>query len=86
MFDGSIVVDIVGAVVYDESFGYANIDFRVPHNRFTRFRLASVSKALTDAAVSLRVLQNCLWISRPVRRRLILTVATPYWPRLASTM
>jgi len=57
MFDGNIIVDIGGDVVYERSFGYAQVEQQVPNNAATRFHLASVSKTITDAAVA-RMLQG----------------------------
>lgn len=52
MFDGTVLVDIAGEIVYRRSFGYANYELNVRHDADTRFRIASVSKGLTDAAVA----------------------------------
>lgn len=52
MFDGTILIDIGGEVVFEQSFGYAHSEHAVRHDVRTRFRIASVSKALTDAAVA----------------------------------
>lgn len=52
MFDGIVLVDIGGEIVYERTFGRANYEFDVAHTRETRFRIASVSKSITDAAVA----------------------------------
>jgi CubicO group peptidase (beta-lactamase class C family) len=52
MFDGFILVDIGGQHSFENSYGYAQAEYNIRHNQFTRFHLASVSKAITDAAVA----------------------------------
>ena len=48
----SVSVGINGKVVWSEGFGYADMENRVPVSKETRFRLGSVSKMLTIAAVA----------------------------------
>lgn len=55
MFDGTVLVDIGGEIVYEKSFGYASYELGVRHDVITRFRIASVSKALTDAAFAVLI-------------------------------
>ena len=57
MFDGTVLVDVGGEVVYERSFGYAHYELGVRHEADTRFRIASVSKTLTDAALA-RLIQR----------------------------
>ncbi len=52
MFDGRVVIDIGGEVVYERSFGLAHYELGLPHQPETRFRIASVSKLVTDVAVA----------------------------------
>jgi len=52
MFDGAVLVDIGGTVVYRKTFGYANYELGVRHTPQHRFRIASVSKAVTDTAMA----------------------------------
>lgn len=66
MFDGSVLVDIGGDTVYDRSFGFAHAEFRVQHNDDTRFHLASVSKALTDAAVAKMIAGGIFTMETPL--------------------
>ncbi len=66
MFDGSVLVDVAGEVVYRRSFGFANYEHRVVHDPDTRFRIASVSKTVTDAAVAALVQQGKLTVDTPL--------------------
>ena len=66
MFDGSILVDIGGSQRYQKSYGYAQIEFAVRHTDETRFHLASVSKAITDAAVAKMIEQGVISLDTTV--------------------
>ncbi|MEM9530555.1 MAG: serine hydrolase domain-containing protein [Pseudomonadota bacterium] len=52
MFDGSILIDVGGEVVFERSFGRASYEQDARHGPETRFRIASVSKMLTDVAMA----------------------------------
>ena len=49
----SITVTIKGKVVWSEGFGYADLEQDVPVTPETKFRVGSISKSLTSAAVGL---------------------------------
>lgn len=66
MFDGVVLVDIGGTVVYRQSFGYANYELGVPHTPQHRFRIASVSKAVTDTAIARLVEAGTLQLDTPI--------------------
>ena len=70
MFDGTVLVDIGGEVVYERSFGYAHYELGVRHDSRTRFRIASVSKTLTDAAVAILIQRGELALNAPLGRYL----------------
>jgi CubicO group peptidase (beta-lactamase class C family) len=70
MFDGTIVVDVAGEVVYRRSFGRAQHEFGVSHDERTRFRIASVSKTLTDAAFAVLIQRKLLALDTPLARYL----------------
>jgi D-alanyl-D-alanine carboxypeptidase len=50
-FNGSILVQRRGRVVYEQSFGLANRNFAVPNANDTRYRIASITKAFTAVLV-----------------------------------
>lgn len=60
MFDGCVLVDVAGEVVYERSFGFAHYELGISHDPSTRFRIASVSKTLTDAAIGSLIEQGVL--------------------------
>lgn len=68
MFDGTVLVDRAGEVLYESSFGYASYELGVRHSRQTRFRIASVSKSLTDTAFAVLIDQGKLTLDDPLSR------------------
>jgi CubicO group peptidase (beta-lactamase class C family) len=70
MFDGTILVDIAGQTVYERSFGYAQVEQKIRHTADTRFRLASVSKVLTDAAIAKMIENGVFALDTPIGRYL----------------
>ncbi len=64
----SVAVGIDGRIVWAEGFGYADVENRVPVWEQTKFRIGSVSKPLTAAAVGLLVEQRKLDLDVPVQR------------------
>ena len=64
----SVAVAVDGDVVWSEGFGYADVENRVPVTPVTRFRIASISKPLTAAAIGLLVEQGRLDLDAPVQR------------------
>lgn len=64
----SIAVGIQGEIVWSEGFGYADLEQQVPVTRETKFRVGSVSKSLTAAALGLLYEQGKLDLDAPVQR------------------
>lgn len=52
MFNGSVIVDIGGKTVFRRDYGFANYENCIPLSVDSIFRIASVSKNMTDAALS----------------------------------
>ena len=48
----AIAVSVDGATVWSEGFGYADLEHRVPMSRSVKFRVGSISKSMTAAAVA----------------------------------
>lgn len=63
----SIAVAVNGDVVWEEGFGYADLENRVAVRPETRFRIASISKSLTAAAVGLLHQEGRLDLDAPVQ-------------------
>jgi CubicO group peptidase (beta-lactamase class C family) len=64
----SIAVGIQGEIVWSEGFGHADLEQQVPVTRDTKFRIGSVSKSLTAAALGLLYEQGKLDLDAPVQR------------------
>src|ERR1051325_4239916 len=63
-----VAVAIDGTLVWSEGFGYADAARKRPVTRATQFRIGSVSKPLTAAAVALLYEQRKLDLDAPVQR------------------
>ena len=50
-FNGSILVAENGKVIYKKSFGMANLEWKIPNQPDTKFRIASITKQFTAALV-----------------------------------
>ena len=57
-----------GVVLWSEGFGWADLEQQVPVTPLTRFRVGSVSKSLTSAALGLLVQEGRLDLDAPVQR------------------
>ncbi len=64
----SVAVGIDGEIVWAEGFGYADVEQRVPVWEETKFRIGSVSKPVTAAAVGLLVEHGKLDLDAPVQQ------------------
>lgn len=64
----SIAVAVHGEIVWEEEWGLADVEDGTPVDRGTRFRIGSISKALTSAAVGLLYEQGRLDLDAPVQR------------------
>ncbi len=71
----SVAVGVGGELVWSQGFGFADAENRSPVTPETKFRIGSVSKSLTAAAVGLLVEQRQLDLDAPVQRYV------PYFPR-----
>ncbi|GAB5554455.1 MAG: hypothetical protein Sapg2KO_40460 [Saprospiraceae bacterium] len=50
-FSGCILITENGKVIFENCFGYANQSFKVPNEKRTKFKIGSVSKQFTAAAI-----------------------------------
>jgi len=64
----SIAVAVDGETVWAEGFGWADVERRAPVTPLTRFRLGSVSKTLTAAAIALLYERGRIDLDAPVQR------------------
>lgn len=59
-FNGVILIAEKDEILFEQGFGMANYELAVPNGPETRFRIGSISKGFTDAAVGLLVAQGKL--------------------------
>lgn len=52
-FMGSVLVAQQGKILLDKGYGYANLEWQIPNSPTTKFRLGSVTKQFTAAAILL---------------------------------
>jgi len=64
----SVTVAIDGKIIFSEGFGYADLEQRVPVWPTTKFRIGSVSKPLTAAALVKLVEQGRLDLDAPIQK------------------
>jgi CubicO group peptidase (beta-lactamase class C family) len=64
----SISVGVKGEIVWSEGFGHADLEQQVPVTRDTKFRIGSVSKSVTAAALAQLFEQGKLDLDAPVQR------------------
>ena len=50
-FNGSILVAENGRVIYKKGFGYANMEWKIPNDVDTKFRLGSITKQFTSTVI-----------------------------------
>jgi serine beta-lactamase-like protein LACTB, mitochondrial len=64
----SVALAVDGEIIWAEGFGWANVEHRTPVTPLTRFRLGSVSKTLTAAAVALLHERGRIDLDAPVQQ------------------
>ena len=64
----AIAVAVDGETVWSEGFGYANLEHRVPMWPSVKFRVGSISKSLTAAAVARLVEDGRLDLDAPIQK------------------
>lgn len=67
-FMGNVLVARDGNVVFEKSYGWANLELKVPHTGASRFRIGSVTKQFTAAAILLLEEKGKLRVDDPVAR------------------
>ena len=65
-FNGAVLVANEGEIIYKKAFGLANMEWNIPNNINTKFRLASVSKQFTAMLIMQLVAENKLELHKPI--------------------
>jgi len=66
--NGSILIAKNGRVVFNKSYGLANRELRVGIDANTKFRIGSISKQFTAAAILLLQERNALHLADPISK------------------
>ena len=66
-FMGAVLVAREGQTLFDRGFGSANLEWKIPNDGDTKFRLGSVSKQFTAAAILLLQERGKLSLDAPVK-------------------
>jgi serine beta-lactamase-like protein LACTB, mitochondrial len=64
----SVAIAVHGQIVYAEALGFADLEQRVPATTATKFRVGSISKPFTAAALGLLYQHGKLDLDAPIRR------------------
>jgi CubicO group peptidase (beta-lactamase class C family) len=68
MFNGAILIDVGGTIVFERTYGYANYEQRHSLTPRTRFKIASLSKPMTDAALAALLVEGRIRLDDPLSR------------------
>src|SRR5471030_715608 len=68
IFTGSILVAREGKILFDKSYGSANLEWDIPNSPTTKFRIASLTKQFTAASIFLLQERGKLNIDDPVKK------------------
>src|SRR6266481_10218566 len=67
-FMGSVLVARDKTIVLDKGYGFANLEWDVPNSPTTKFRLGSITKQFTSAAIFLLEERGKLKVDDPVKK------------------
>jgi CubicO group peptidase (beta-lactamase class C family) len=65
-FNGSVLVAEAGQVIYEQGLGWANLEWRIPNQPDTKFRLGSITKQFTAVLILQLVEQGKLQLAQKV--------------------
>lgn len=65
-FNGTVLVQTSGKVSYERSFGFANLQFRVPNTNETEYKIASITKAFTSVLILQAVEEGRIELNRTI--------------------
>lgn len=65
-FNGSVLVADENGILYQDGFGWANVEWEIPNEADTKFRLASITKQFTALLVMQLVEQGKLSLEVPI--------------------
>ncbi len=69
-FMGSVLVARGSQVLFSKGYGFANLEWRIPNDPATKFRIGSITKQFTAAAILLLEERGKLTLDDPVKKHL----------------
>jgi CubicO group peptidase (beta-lactamase class C family) len=66
LFNGSVLIAQQGKIVYKNGFGYANIEWNIPNQTDTKFRLGSITKQFTSMLIVMLAAENKINLDAPI--------------------
>lgn len=73
-FNGAVLVAKEGEVIYKKGVGLANMEWNIPNEADTKFRLASVTKQFTAMLVVQLAAQNKIDLQAPITTYLTIKI------------
>src|SRR5258705_1910801 len=67
-FSGNILVQIKGKIVFEKSYGFANLPWEIKNNKTTKFQIGSISKQFTAAAILLLEQEGTLTVEDKIEK------------------
>lgn len=67
-FMGSILIMQKGQELLNKGYGYANLEWQIPNSPTTKFRIGSITKQFTAAAILLLVDEGKLKLTDPIKK------------------
>ncbi len=74
-FNGALLVSHEGKVVFKKGFGFANLEWEIPNQTDTKFRIASITKPFTAMLIIQLVAEEKLDLHKPI------TTYLPNYPK-----
>ena len=65
-FNGSALVSFEGEIIYQNGFGFANMEWDIPNTVESKFRIASITKPFTAILIMQLVANNTLELNAPI--------------------
>ncbi len=65
-FNGAILVSHNGEIIYKNGFGFANMEWDIPNQSDTKFRIASITKPFTSVLIMQLVAEGKLDLHEPI--------------------
>ena len=65
-FNGSVLIAHEGEIIYEKGFGFANMEWNLPNQKDTKFRIASVTKPFTALLIMQLVAENKIDLQKPI--------------------